>query len=100
MNFTSYCDPSVPMKEGCDSFYLTKTASYTVTTTSIISIISSTSILYIVARSEQQFWSAYHRIMTGIAIFDLVASISMSLSTIPMPKDVIYPFEGGGCMEI
>ena len=97
MNFTNfnYCDPSSPLKEGCDSFYLTKTASYTATGTSTVSIISSMSILYIVARSAQKLRSTYHRIMTNIAIFDLVGSLAMSLSTIPMPKDVIYPFEGG-----
>ena len=95
MNFTNYCDSSPPLKEGCDSFFLTKTASYIATTTSTVSIISSISILYIVARSTQKFRSSYHRIMTSIAIFDLVGSLAMSLSTIPMPKDVIYPFEGG-----
>lgn len=38
--------------------------------------------------------STYHRIMAFMSIFDFIASICMALSTLPMPRDNIHPFQG------
>jgi len=94
MDFTNYCSDTSLNPVGCNSFFLTNTALITVTTSATVSVLSSLTILYVVYRSERQFRSVYHRIITGIAFFDLISSLAIALTTIPMPKDVIYPFEG------
>jgi hypothetical protein len=35
----------------------------------------------------------YHRIILGLSSADCLTSLAIALTTIPMPKDVIYPFE-------
>lgn len=94
MSFQTYCEGPPPLNEGCDSFFVTSTASFTTTASASISAVSSLTILYIVLRSSMRFGSAYHRIMTSIAIFDFISSLALSLTTIPIPTDVIYPYQG------
>ena len=38
--------------------------------------------------------TAYHRILFGLSFFDMLTSLACALTTLPMPKDVIYPFSG------
>ena len=65
------------------------------TISAIISFVSSATILTIIARSERNpITPTYHRIIGLISIADLIMSFSISLTTFPMPKDVIYAFEG------
>jgi hypothetical protein len=37
--------------------------------------------------------TTYHRIILGLSSADCLTSLAIALTTIPMPKDVIYPFE-------
>jgi hypothetical protein len=94
MTFQTYCEGPPPLKEGCNSFFITNTASFTTTVSASISAVSSLTILYIVFRSPVRFGSVYHRIMTSIAIFDFISSLALSLTTIPIPTDVIYQYQG------
>jgi hypothetical protein len=67
------------------------------TVTSVISFCSSALIIYIMARSNRNRYTAtYHRIMVFISIADMLSSSAISLTTIPMPKDVneVYRFNG------
>lgn len=58
-----------------------------------LSFLSSVAILYIVRRSSKQLSSSHHRIMTFMSIFDIIASISIGVGTIPFPTDTIYDFQ-------
>jgi hypothetical protein len=65
------------------------------TISAIISFVSSVIVLTIIARSERNpITSTYHRIIGLISIADLIMSFSISLTTLPMPKEVVYAFEG------
>ena len=78
-------------------FSLTRAGWVIPTVTSSISFFSSGLIIYIIARSEQSTYTiTYHRIMFLMSIADMVSSLAVSLTTIPMPKDVnkVYNFEG------
>eukprot|EP00554_Chaetoceros_debilis_P007341 CAMPEP_0194075918 /NCGR_PEP_ID=MMETSP0149-20130528/2802_1 /TAXON_ID=122233 /ORGANISM="Chaetoceros debilis, Strain MM31A-1" /LENGTH=545 /DNA_ID=CAMNT_0038756521 /DNA_START=111 /DNA_END=1748 /DNA_ORIENTATION=+ len=76
------------------SFYLTKAGQIIPAVSGSISILSSLLIMYIICRSQRKFSSPYHQIMFFSSFWDIVASISMALTTIPMPQNIIYPFEG------
>jgi len=60
--------------------------------TGSISSISNLAIIYIIVRSKSN--TAYHRIMFVMSFCDMLTSFAIALTTIPMPKDVIYPFKG------
>lgn len=72
---------------------------------SSVSAVSSALTIYIIFRkSKSRLWhgkrrliisSVYNRIMFFVSVGNLAASLAMSLTTIPMPKDMIYTqFEG------
>jgi hypothetical protein len=67
--------------------------SYSIATQMIsetISAISSMLIIYIILKSPTRLSSTYHRIMLGISTSDLFLSISMALTTLPMPAPGDY----------
>ena len=88
-----YCD-NPTYGSNCDTFYLSKSASVLSSIQGCIVGMSSILTLTVIYRSQIRLSSAYHRIMCSMSVMDLIASIAMALSTIPMPKDQIYPFEG------
>eukprot|EP00979_Chaetoceros_neogracilis_P002831 scaffold466_cov247-Chaetoceros_neogracile.AAC.20 len=61
--------------------------------TGSISFLSSMIIISIVLRSMSGIKTTYHRIILGLSSADCLTSLMIALTTIPMPKDVIYPFE-------
>lgn len=73
------------------SFYFSKAAATIASTSGSLSAIGSLMIIIIIRRSGIK--STYHRIMLLMSIADIFTSISIALTTLPMPKDVIYPFE-------
>ena len=73
-------------------FYLTTAGLVIPSVTGSISCISSLAIIYIKVRSKTN--TTYHRIMFLMSFCDMLASLAIALTTIPMPKDVIYPFKG------
>jgi|AntRauTorckE5430_2_1112549.scaffolds.fasta_scaffold02015_2 hypothetical protein len=79
------------------SFSQTRAGWVIPTVTSIISFCASALIIYIIARSDRNRYTAtYHRIMGCMSIADMISSFAISLTTIPMPKDVneVYSFDG------
>lgn len=86
-------DPS-PAQSYDSSFYFTKAAVFIPGVTGSVSSIASIIILSIILRSERKLSTTYHRIMFFMSFWDIVASISVALTTLPMPKDVIYPYSG------
>lgn len=74
-----------------NSFYFSKAAAIIASTSGSLSAISSLMIIIIIRRSGIK--STYHRIMLLMSAADILTSISIALTTLPMPKDVIYPFQ-------
>lgn len=77
-----------------DSIYLTKSGQTIPAVSGAISIFSSLLVMYIIFRSDRKLSSPYHQLMFFMSFWDIITSTSMALTTIPMPRDVIYPFEG------
>ena len=60
--------------------------------TGTISLLSSALVLWVIARSR--VYTTYHQIICFMSSWDVVLSLSIGLTSIPMPKDVLYPFQG------
>ena len=76
-----------------ESFLFTKAGIIIAMVTGSISFLSSMIIISIVLRSMSGIKTTYHRIILGLSSADCLTSLMIALTTIPMPKDVIYPFE-------
>lgn len=79
----------------CLNFYMSKLAS--ITPPVVFSMIGWVPMVMIsvICRSEQNLrYSIYHRIMFGMGIMDMLSTIPLLFSTLPMPVDQIYPFQG------
>ncbi|GFH62091.1 hypothetical protein CTEN210_18567 [Chaetoceros tenuissimus] len=63
-----------------------------------LSFISSGLIMYIVLKSKQN--TAYHRIMFFMSFWDALSSLSIALTTLPLPSDVIYDYSYGSYGDI
>lgn len=70
--------------------------------TGLVSVASSSLVIYMILRSDTKLSSIYHRIMLGMCVADILSSVAMSLTTIPMPPTLdpdltpyVYPWEGG-----
>jgi len=77
-------------------FMFTRAAQIIPTTTATISALSSLLVLTIVGRSwlSRSEIGAYHLIIVIMSVSDLISSVPMALTTLPMPADVrqFYPF--------
>ncbi|GFH58312.1 hypothetical protein CTEN210_14788 [Chaetoceros tenuissimus] len=60
--------------------------------TGSLSFISSTFIMITILRSRQN--TQYHRILFCLSFWDAIVSFCISLSTLPMPSDVVYDYKG------
>jgi len=59
------------------------------------SLLGSAIIIFLILRSNVGLKTVYHRILFGMSVFDIIQSFPMALTTIPMPKDMIYKqFDG------
>ena len=59
------------------------------------SIIGSVIIIFLILRSNIGLKTVYHRILFGMSVSDILQSFPMILTTMPMPKDMIYTqFDG------
>ena len=56
------------------------------------SFVSSCIIMITVLRSKQN--TPYHRIMFFMSFMDALSSLSIAMTTLPMPRDVIYNYSG------
>ena len=55
------------------------------------SAVSSSTIIFLIFRSKTKLKSTYHRIMFGMSFFDVLSSVAIGLSTLPMPIDLPFP---------
>ena len=77
-----------------DTFYFTQAGRAIVTSSATLSVLSSLAVMYVIGRSQSGLSTVYHRIMFFISFWDIVSSSAMAMTTIPMPVDTIYPFQG------
>ncbi len=78
-----------------ETMYTSLVGSNVARASAILSTISSVLIIIMILRSATGLSITYHRIMFGMSLCDIIASIAMALTTLPMPKDMIYTgFEG------
>ncbi|GFH50219.1 hypothetical protein CTEN210_06695 [Chaetoceros tenuissimus] len=75
-----------------DYFYYSEEAAVMTITSGSLSTMSSLLIILIILRSRTKLTSSYHRIMLFMSISDIFASVPITLATLPMPSDVLYPF--------
>jgi hypothetical protein len=73
-------------------FYLTKLGFAIPMCTGTVSLLASALITWIIVKSGN--YRTYHCIIAFMAFWDMLLSLSIGLSSIPMPKDVIYDFQG------
>jgi len=59
--------------------------------TGSISATASSLIIYLILRSDKKLSSIYHRIMFGMSCADILSSVAIALTTLPMPSD--FPCE-------
>ncbi len=78
------------------NFYFSGLAHVIATVTGSISAVSSSVIMYVILKSQAKLSTAYHRIMFFMSFWDICVSISIALTTIPMPKNIdeTYIFHG------
>lgn len=89
-----YCTDPLTAHE-CDTFYIDTTVPATLGTIgAIISAIFSFLTIVIISRSQMKLASIYHRIMFMMSLMDVANSLAISVTTLPMPSDRIYPFSG------
>ncbi|GFH50217.1 hypothetical protein CTEN210_06693 [Chaetoceros tenuissimus] len=80
------------VQHSVDYFYYSEEAAVMTITSGSLSTLSSLLIILIILRSRTKLSSSYHRIMLFMSISDIFASVPITLATLPMPSDVIYPF--------
>jgi hypothetical protein len=74
------------------TFYMGKAATVVPIVVACTSFISSAFIILIAWKSGRN--TSYHRIMCFMSAWEMVRSLCIAMSTLPMPKDVIYPYYG------
>jgi hypothetical protein len=60
-----------------------------------LSAISSAAIIYVILRSEKGLSGIYHRIMFGMSTADILGSLAMALTSLPMPSYMFKEEEFG-----
>lgn len=76
------------------TFYFTTAGQIIPSISSIVSLVSSSIMVFLILKSGSGLSSSYHRIMFNLGFWDIVASTAVAFSSLPMPKDTIYPFAG------
>jgi len=84
-------DPRVSL----ETIYTSSIGIWITATTASLSTLAAALIIFIIYRSSTKMGSVYHRIMFGMSYYDIIQSLAMSFTTMPMPTDMIYEqFEG------
>jgi hypothetical protein len=51
-----------------------------------VSVLASSTVIYLIFKSQTKLRTIYHRIMLGMSTADVLGSLAMGLSTLPMPR--------------
>lgn len=78
-----------------DQHFAMTTAGFVIPTiTGLLSTCCSILILYAIYKSPLQLSTTYHRIMSIMSIFDILGSVCIALTTLPMPSDDSVRYAG------
>ena len=89
--FTTSENPFFPVQE---LFAMSQAGIILTAISGVLSTICSMITLNIIRLSNQRFTTTHHRIMACMSVFDIMASVCMALTTLPMPSDDILRFAG------
>ena len=64
--------------------------------TGSLSVIGSTTIIFIVLRSNERLSSTYHRILFGMSSMDIIYSTGILMSSLPVPREIPLPWGNYG----
>ena len=85
---------SLPNESYSPQFAMTTAGFVIPIITGTLSTLCSMIILNIIRLSPQKLTTTYHRIMALMSIFDIMSSVCMALTTLPMPSDDTLRFAG------
>ena len=71
-----------------------------ITCSSLLSSMGSLAIIVFILKSHRGLRTVYHRILFGMSFFDVLQSLCMALTPLPMPKDILYPQFNNGLLPI
>jgi hypothetical protein len=91
-SFPSISPSTSVVVSGGTQFFMTKSGIILTTVTGILSTVCSLLILNAIRLSNQKLTTTYHRMMSIMSVFDIMASVCMALTTLPMPSDDILKF--------
>ncbi len=74
--------------------YLTIAGQVSTSMGAVISLLSSSLVVCIICRSQRRLSTTYHRLVFLASIGNIISSTAIALTTLLMPKDVIYPYQG------
>jgi hypothetical protein len=77
-----------------EQFTMTKGGIILTIITGTLSAVCSVLFLNVIRMSNQKLSTTYHRVMVLMSIFDIMASLCMALTTLPMPSDDELRFDG------
>ena len=77
-----------------EQFTMTKGGIILTIITGTLSAVCSVLFLNVIRMSNQKLSTTYHRFMVLMSIFDIMASLCMALTTLPMPSDDELRFDG------
>lgn len=83
---------SLPSTNDIDPFFHSDVAIAVTASSASLSAISSAVTVTTILRSQVGLSSVYNRIIFGMSLFDIIGSVSVAFTTVPMPVDQIYPF--------
>ena len=81
--------------------YLQNTRTYSIlqTVSSIISLIASIAIIWIISRSFRQLSVPFHRLLLGLCVADICSSFAQTFSTLPAPESFDIVWNANGTKE-
>ena len=76
-----------------ETYYTSVSGCIIVSTSAFISTICSITIITIIRRSSIGLSTVSHRLLFAMSIADILTSLAMGATTLPMPKNMVYEFE-------
>jgi hypothetical protein len=93
--FSPSFSPSIETSSAIAPHFAMTTAGFIVPTISgLLSTCCSILIIYAIYKTPLKLSTTYHRIMSMMSIFDILASVCIAFTTLPMPSDDIVRFAG------
>ena len=91
----AYNDAMNDPRADIETINTSRTGIVITTVSASASLLGSAIIIFLILRYSAGLKTVYHRIIFGMSVYDILQSIPIALTTLPMPKDMIYKqFDG------